>query len=148
MCVFTTVATNNTFFIYIPLSAYQRLQPRLILQESEPFIPYKALLIVLSSVSHTAAMSCTVAVGLHHAQNCTIFGATVIGALCSCYGTILLCDHIFIVTEVPVFSPDGTIISPRESMYLCLTSLISLRESLSLCPTAPSLFTESPSICA
>ena len=34
------------------LSAYQRLQPRLILQESEPFIPYKALLIVLSSVIH------------------------------------------------------------------------------------------------
>lgn len=27
------------------------------LKESEPFIPYKALLIVLSSVSHTAAMS-------------------------------------------------------------------------------------------
>ena len=93
-------------------------------------------------------MSCTVAVGLHHAQNCTIFGATVIGALCSCYGTILLCDHIFIVTEVPVFSPDGTIISPRESMYLCLTSLISLRESLRLFPTAPSLFTESPHIYA
>ena len=33
--------------------AYQRLQPRLILQESEPFIPYKALLIVLSSVIYT-----------------------------------------------------------------------------------------------
>ena len=28
------------------------------LKESEPFIPYKALLIVLSSVSHAAAMSC------------------------------------------------------------------------------------------
>ena len=53
MCVFTTVATNNTFFIYIPLSAYQRLQPRLNLKESEPFIPYKALLIVLSSVIYT-----------------------------------------------------------------------------------------------
>ena len=66
MCVFTTVATNNTFFIYIPLSAYQRLQPRLNLKESEPFIPYKALLIVLSSVIHTADMSCTATTLLLH----------------------------------------------------------------------------------
>ena len=69
------------------LSAYQRLQPRLNLKESEPFIPYKALLIVLSSVNHTAAMSCTVTMGLHYALNCTIFDATV----------------------AAVFSPDDTI---------------------------------------
>jgi len=108
----------------------------------KPFIPYKALLIILSSVSHTAAMSCTAALGLHYAQNRTIFDTTVTGALCSCYGTIL------IVTEVPVFIPDDTIISPQESMCLCLKALISLRESLRLCPTAPYLFTGSPRICA
>ena len=62
-------------------------QPRLILQESEPFIPYKALLIVLSSMVHTAAMSCTAALGLRYTLNCTIFDATV----------------------APVFSPDDTI---------------------------------------
>ena len=72
----------------------------------------------LSHVTVTAVfspddtMSCTAAAGLHYAQNCTIFDATVIGVLCSCYGTILLCDYIFIVTEVLVFIPDDTIISP------------------------------------
>ena len=71
--------------------AYQRLQPRLNLKDSEPFIPYKALLIVLNNVSHTAAMSCTAAMGLRYALNCTIFGATVIS----------------------VFSPDDTITSLR-----------------------------------
>ena len=93
MCVFTTVATNNTFFIYIPLSAYQRLQPRLILQESEPFIPYKALLIVLSSVSYIAAMSCNATMScaaaliLHYALNCTIFDVTVAPLLMPDYPT-------------------------------------------------------------
>ena len=49
---YSTAAVGAAIF------AYQRLQPRLNLQESEPSIPYKALLIVLSSVSHAAAMSC------------------------------------------------------------------------------------------
>ena len=44
---YSTAAVGAAIF------AYQRLQPRLILQESEPFIPYKALLIVLSSVIYT-----------------------------------------------------------------------------------------------
>ena len=115
---YSTAAVGAAIF------AYQRLQPRLNLKESEPFIPYKALLIVLSSVSHTAAMSCTAALGLHYALNCTIFDATVapafiLGSTHSCYGSSLayaglhhtnehLCDHVFITILLT-----STLLSPR-----------------------------------
>ena len=52
------ILLNPTIPLNHKVYRYEKL-PRLNLKESEPFIPYKALLIVLSSVSHTAAMSCT-----------------------------------------------------------------------------------------
>ena len=47
-------------------------------------------------MSHTAAMSCTAAVGLHYAQNCTIFDATV----------------------TAFFSPDDTIIATVAAVFI------------------------------
>ena len=115
---YSTAAVGAAIF------AYQRLQPRLNLQESEPSIPYKALLIVLSSVIYTAAMSCTAAVGLHYALNYTIFDATVAlsfisGSTHSRYGSSLayaglphtnehLCDHVFITILLT-----SALLSPR-----------------------------------
>lgn len=61
---YSTAAANAAIF------AYQRLQPRLNLKESEPFIPYKAPLIVLSSVIYTAAMSCTATMNVAMANSC------------------------------------------------------------------------------
>lgn len=55
---------------------------------------------------------------------------------------------ILIATGVRVFIPDDTIISPRESMFLCLTSLISPWKLSCLFQTAPCLFTGSPRIYA
>ena len=77
----------STASVCAAIFAYQRLQPRLNLKEPEPFIPYKALLIVLGSVSRATAMSCTVAVNLHHALNGTIFDATVTPLLMPDYPT-------------------------------------------------------------
>ena len=54
-----SIAAQHSYF----LSAYQRLQPKLISKSLSRF-SYKALLIVLSSVSHTAAMSCTEAMNV------------------------------------------------------------------------------------
>ena len=57
-------------------------------------------------MSHTAAMSCTAAMGLHYALNCTIFDAMV--AL--------------------VFSPDGT--NPRYGSSLAYAGLHHTNEHL------------------
>ena len=100
-------------------------QPRLNLQESEPFIPYKALLIVLSSVSHTAAMSCSAAVGLHYALNCTIFDATVASLLMPDYSTRMSisatmclspsCSHPPCYLQDRDEIADGVIIAPSRN---------------------------------
>ena len=133
----------STAAVCAAIFAYQRLQPRPNLKESEPFIPYKALLIVLSRVIYTLPL-CLVPLQLYYcATRPYLYGSPYSSAL---FTTICVFYSIFIVAGVPVFIPDGTIISPRESIYLCQKSLISLRESLRLFPVAPCLFTGRPRI--
>lgn len=88
---YSTAAVGAVIF------SYQRLQPRLILQESEPFIPYKALLIVLSSVSpHCRYVSCT-------AKNERFYGKFTLRQPLSL--VLIAPTH---ATVTPAFIPDST----------------------------------------
>ena len=92
------------------------------LQESEPFIPYKALLIALSSVNHTAAMSCTAT------MNATVAAVFSPDSTNARYGSSLafagfphtnehLYDHVFIIICL-VISKTGM----KSQMMLSLSS--------------------------
>lgn len=52
-------------------------------------------------------MSCVAAVGLHYAQNCTIFDATV-AVVFSTVAVVLVLMTLSHVTVAAVFSPDST----------------------------------------
>ena len=134
--------TRSTFFISNS-SPTKTAQTHL--KESEPFYPYKALLIALSSVSHTADMSCTTTTLLLHyslislrkplqlldflrQSVCfTVFSSSR-ESLSLFLMTLSLATriHVFmpeithIATGVLAFIPDSTEPFHWESSYLCL----------------------------